>query len=220
MNLIFYSGGSASENRVLAREVTASLSAIKNPVVSFIPSDSESAEADFREFKRSFVRSRIRRFRCIPVDIALSPKAEKELLGSDAIFLGGGNTFYFLDSLRKRKLLPKLRKFAKDGGLLMGLSAGSILMTPSIMTAAVPAFDSDDNEIGLRNLKALKLVPFEFSPHYFRSRAADRELKDYSKRLPHPIYACADGEGIVVKNGAIHFIGKVAVFRNGAKYQM
>jgi dipeptidase E len=220
MNLIFYSGGSANENRALAREVTASLSDIADPVISFIPADSESAESDFLAFKRSFARSTIRRFRCLPVDVSLSVKQEKELLASDAIFLGGGNTFYFLDSLRKRKLLPKLRKFAKNGGLLMGLSAGSILMTPSIMTAAVPVFDSDDNEIGLRNLAALKLVPFEFSPHYYRSRAADRELKDYSKTLPHPIYACADGEGIVVKNGAIHFIGKVAVFRNGVKYQM
>ncbi|MGE3262829.1 MAG: Type 1 glutamine amidotransferase-like domain-containing protein [Bacteriovoracia bacterium] len=220
MNLIFYSGGNTRENRPLAREVAASLRDKRNPVITFVPADSESANEDFRAFKRSFSRSGIRRFRCIPVDVALSAKNEKLLLSSDAIFLGGGNTFYFLDSLRKRKLLPKLRRFAKNGGLLMGLSAGSILMTPSIMTAAVPAIDSDDNEIGLRNFKALKLVPFEFSPHYYRSREADEELKNYSKQLPHPIYACKDGEGIVVKNGSIHFIGRVAVFRNGAKFRM
>jgi dipeptidase E len=220
MNLIFYSGGGTRENRVLAREVIASLEGKRNPVIAFVPADAESAEADFSAFKKGFSRTVIKRFRCIPVDRSLSEKAENALLSADAIFLGGGNTFYFLNNLRKRKLLPKLRRFAKNGGLLMGLSAGSILMTPSIMTAAVPAMDSDDNEIGLRNLSALKLVPFEFSPHYYHSREADRELKNYSKSLPHPIYACADGEGIVVKNGAIHFIGRVAVFRNGAKYRM
>lgn len=220
MNLIFYSGGNSRENRPLAREVAESLKGKRNPVICFVPSESDTAEEDFEAFKRGFAHSPIRRFRCIAVDKPLTARSKKALLSSDAIFLGGGNTYYFLNSLRKQKLIPKLRRFAKKGGLLMGLSAGSILMTPSIMTAAVPAVDSDDNEIGLKNLKALELVPFEFSPHYYRSREVDEELKNYSKKLSHPIYACEDGQGIVVKNGMIHFIGRVAVFRNGAKFRM
>jgi dipeptidase E len=164
-----------------------------------------------------YKKTGIRNFICIPVDRTLSKNQEKALLSADAIFLGGGNTFYFLNNLRKRKLLPKLRKYARQGGLLMGLSAGSILMTPNITTAAGPSMDSDDNEIGLKNWRALGLVPFEFSPHYYRSAAVDRELQNYSRKMSRPIYACADGQGIVVRNGAIRFVGRVSIFRRGSK---
>lgn len=217
MNLIFYSGGNTRENRRLAREVATALAGKSGPVVAFVPSEGDSADEDYRAFKRGLVGQGIKRFRCIPVDRPLSARQQEELLSADAIFLGGGNTYYFLHHLRKQKLLAKLRNYAKKGGVLMGLSAGSILMTPSIMTAAVPSVDCDDNDIGLKDLRAMKLVPFEFSPHYYRSAAVDRELKEYSKTLPHPIYACKDGQGVVVKNGAIHFVGRVAVFHRGTK---
>lgn len=217
MNLIFYSGGNTRENRPLAKEVAAALAGKAGAVVAFVPSEGDSADEDYRAFKRGLKGHGIKKFRCIAVDKPLSASRQKELLEADAIFLGGGNTYYFLHHLRKQKLLAKLKAYAKKGGLLMGLSAGSILMTPSIMTAAVPSEDSDDNDIGLKDLRAMKLVPFEFSPHYYRSAKVDRELKEYSKTLPHPIYACKDGQGVVVKDGAIHFIGRVAVFRKGTK---
>lgn len=220
MNLIFYSGGGQKENRLLALEANRFLANREDPIIAFIPADASHAEEDFREFRKNYKKTNLRRFICITVDSPLSKSEEKALLSADAIFLGGGNTFYFLDNLRKRRLLPKLRKYAREGGLLMGLSAGSILMTPNITTAAVPSADSDDNEIGLKNWQALGLVPFEFSPHYYRSAAADRELQNYSKKLPHPIYACADGQGIVVRDGSIHFVGRVSVFHRGSKYRL
>ena len=102
----------------------------------------------------------------------------------------------------------------------MGLSAGSILMTPSITTAAVPSFDSDENEVNLTNWKALGLVPFEFSPHYHFSKESDRELLEYSKVCSHPIYACRDGEGIIVQDGKIRFVGAVKVFHRGEKLRV
>lgn len=222
MNLVFYSGGLGRESKALSLEVVSLLARKKSARIVYIPADSEYADEDFEEFQRDFAATGVTRFRfeCISVDRPLSKEEEKRLFSADAIFLGGGNTFYFLHHLRARKMLSKLKAFAKRGGLLMGLSAGSILMTPSIMTASVPSCDSDDNEIGLRDLKAMNLVPFEFSPHYTPSASADRELRNYSKKLDYPIYACKDGQGIIVRNGTIQFVGKVSVFHNGVKYQI
>ena len=157
---------------------------------------------------------------CIPVDQPLTGEDEAALLASDAIFLGGGNTFYLLHALRERKLLGKLRAYVKDGGLLMGLSAGSILMTPNVSTAEVPGLDADDNDVGIKDYSALGLVPFEFSPHYEGGRRVDAELLSHSKRSKRPIYACADGEGIVVRDGTIRFVGRVTVFHRGHKYNL
>jgi dipeptidase E len=219
MNLVLYSGGAPRDNRVLAQEVSKLLAQAEEPLLSFIPSDERDMEEDFEDFKAQFPQGRFR-FRLVPIHRPMSPKRMKELLASDAIFLGGGNTFYFLQTLRARGLLPRLKNYVKRGGLLMGLSAGSILMTPSIKTASVPSLDADDNYVGLTNLKALGLVPFEFSPHYVPTREVDAELRAYSALLDHPIYAAKDGGGIVVKNGRIRRVGDVAVFRKGRKVRL
>jgi dipeptidase E len=220
MNLVLYSGGGYRENRRLIQENQRLLEGKNDPLVAFIPSDSEDAESDFRQFQRKFRTTQIRRFLLVPIDQRLTKKKIQALFSADAIYLGGGNTFYFLKTLREKKLLEKFRKYSQNGGVLMGLSAGSILMTPSITTAAVPSQDSDDNDVNLRNWRGMNLVPFEFSPHYYFSKSGDRELLEYSKTCQHPIYACKDGDGIVVKDGKIHFIGAVQVFHRGAKMRI
>jgi dipeptidase E len=219
MNLVLYSGGAPRSNRVLSQEVSKLLAKADEPVISFIPSDERDMEEDFEDFKAQFGSGRFQ-FRLVPIHRPMSPKRMKELLSSEAIFLGGGNTFYFLQMLRARGLLRRLKTYVKRGGVLMGLSAGSILMTPSIKTASVPSLDADDNYVGLKNLKAMSLVPFEFSPHYVPSREVDAELREYSASIDYPIYAAKDGGGIVVKNGKIRRIGDVAVFRRGRKVRL
>lgn len=218
MNLVLYSGGSGSENKALAWAAIEMLAERENPVITYVPVHGEDSDIEFRAFVKSFLPYGLNNFRCVCVDQNWTKKMEKDLLTSDAIFLGGGNTFYFLKHLKEKNLLNKIRAFAKKGGILMGLSAGSILMTPSIQTASVPSMDSDENEVNLKEWKSLALVPFEFSPHYYTSKAADKELLEYSKTIPHPIYACADGEGIVVRGEEISFVGQVTVFHNGLKY--
>jgi dipeptidase E len=217
MKLVLFSGGGRAENRELAREAKALLRDKNNPTLTFVPWAGFDAAPEFRAFKEAFRGTGIRRLRCIPVDRKLSREEQGELFSSDAIFLGGGNTFYFLHQLRERRLLEKFRAFVARGGLLMGLSAGSILMTPSVRMAAVPDIDRDENEVGMRRLHALNLVPFEFSPHYEPCARADSQLLAHSRRVRHPIYACSDGEGIVVSDGVIRFIGKVAAFHRGRK---
>lgn len=220
MNLVLYSGGFGRENRALASEVDQLLGRKRNPVVTFVPTSSEDAEPDFRDCKRQLAGAKVKRYHCIPIDRPLSAEDEETLLASDGIFLGGGNTFYLLKSLRERRLLDKLRAFVARGGVLMGLSAGSIVLTPNVSTALVPSLEADDNDVGITNFRALGLVPFEFSPHYEGGRKVDSELLEHSRRIKRPIYACADGQGIVVRDGGIRFVGEVTVFHRGQKYSL
>lgn len=216
MNLVLFSGGSLRENRALRHELGAMLEGKNNPLLAFVPADGVHP-ADYRDCKRRFAALGIRRFRQIPLDKGWTARKERTLLSADVIFLGGGNTYYFLKHLRARGLISKLKAYAKNGGILLGLSAGSILMTPTVGTAAVPSLDCDENFVGLRARSGMGLVPFEFSPHYRRSRKGDGELRRYSKGVAHPVYACADGAGIVVRDGELKFVGAVSVFRRGRK---
>lgn len=219
MNLVLYSGGAPRDNRNLSQEVSKLLLGVESPVVTFIPSDERDMWEDYVDFKAQFSSRRFR-FRLAAIHRPMGPAEKAEIFASDAIFLGGGNTFYFLQTLRERGLLTRLKNFVKRGGLLMGLSAGGIIMTPSIKTASVPSLDADDNYVGIKNLRAMGLVPFEFSPHYTAHPEVDAELRAYSAKLDYPIYAVGDGGGLVVKNGKIRRVGDVAVFRNGRKRRL
>jgi dipeptidase E len=216
MKLVMFSGGAPTPNRTLGREVMRFFGPRSKPLITFIPADEQGWEEDYANFRRKFASRRVR-FACLLIEKPLSAKAVGELLASDGIFLGGGNTFHFLDKLRKRGLITKLREFAAKGGLLMGLSAGSILLTPTIHTASVPSFDADENWPGVTNLTAMGLVNFEFSPHYLADEKADDELREHSVRLKRPIYACTDGSGLVVNQGKVRAVGSVAVFSKGRK---
>jgi dipeptidase E len=217
MKLVLYSGGDEKENKYLDKAFLELLGK-KNPVVTFIPSSSYLSEQEFKSFVRHYSKFKITRFIHFPVDLPFDKIMFQEVMRSDAIHLGGGNTFYFLNSLRKSKLLPQLRAFVENGGILTGLSAGAILMTENIDMAAYPDFDRDENNVGLKNLQALDLVDFAFFPHFKNSSRYDAVFKKYSKLRNKIIYACPDGAGIVINDGELRFIGKTFAFSEGHKF--
>jgi dipeptidase E len=219
MKLVFYSGGDDKDNKSLDK-VFVELLDKKNPVVTFIPSSSYLSEQEFKGFVKHYSKYKISRFIHFPVDIPFDRILLQEVLRSDAIHMAGGNTFYFLNSLRKAKLLPELRKFAEKGGLLTGLSAGAIMMTENIEMAAYPEFDRDENSVGLKNLSSLGLVDFAFFPHFKNSARYDAAFKKYSKLKKKVIYACPDGSGIVVNDRELRFIGKTFAFSEGHKFSI
>jgi len=189
--------------------------------MTLIPSSSEVGEEAFEEIKDYYSGYGIKDFTYFPIDREFTQKGLEKVLKSDVIYLSGGNTFYFLKHLQKSGVAALLRSFVKRGGVLVGESAGSIVMTPEIRTASFPYFDRDDNDVNLRDWKALSLVNFEFFPHYKSSKRYDRILSRHSKRSKsRPIYACPDGSGIILKNGKLEFQGKVYGFLNGEKFRV
>jgi dipeptidase E len=217
MNLVFYSGGDEKENQNLDRAFLELL-AKKNPVVTFIPSSSYLSEQEFKSFVRHYSKFKITRFIHFPIDVPFDSILFNEVMRSDAIHLGGGNTFYFLNSLRKTKLLAKLKAFAQKGGLLTGLSAGAIMMTENIEMAGYPEFDRDENLVNVTNMTALNLVDFLFFPHFRNSARYDVVFKKYTRSSNKIIYACPDGAGIVIRDDEIRFVGKCYAFSAGHKF--
>ena len=146
------------------------------------------------------------------LDHEYDAKMTDRLLACDAIHLSGGNTYRFLHSVRKRRFGPVLREYAMQGGALIGVSAGSILMTPSIRTAGLYP---DDNSDGLTNLSSLDLVGFEFFPHLDRERWT-KALLDYSAHNDgRLVYACRDGDGIIVSGDEMQLFGNILTVRDG-----
>ncbi len=219
MKLVLYSGYD-KDNTALDREVIR-LIGKKNPRIVFIPSTSHAHDFEFDYVRETFGEYGVKKMALFNIDHPYSlPDAELIFNSADMIYLSGGNTFYFMKSIYRNHLDRLLLKFVLRGGVLVGLSAGAIVMTPSIATASYPKFDRDENTVGLRNFEALGLVDFEFFPHFSPDPEYSVELLKQSKLIKHPLYGVGDGGGIVVENGRLSFFGNVWAHINGYGFKV
>jgi dipeptidase E len=218
MRLIIYSGGDHDQNKTLDAELVRQIG--RTGRITYIPASAQGGTKYFPTWKDDKRRAGLRHFYQFAIDAPFSPKQCNEAFRSEAIFLSGGNTFYFLKQLRKQHMLPVIRAYLRSGGLLIGVSAGSIMMTPDITTAGLVPWESDKNEVGLKDLKALHLVNFEVYPHYRSEPHCDAILKRYSERKKRTLYALPDSSGIVRTDGILSFHGAVTCFQGGKAERM
>lgn len=204
MRLALYSDQEIAANAALDERLLR-LVGVRRPRIGYVSSIPDPYRSYF-ENKRQYYR-RLGADLTVYVDsesVALD-KDLKNLVGCDAIHLSGGNTFAFLHWLKAREVLPMLRAYAiEDRGVLVGVSAGAILMTPSIETALlcgdVRLTDVADDE-------GLGLVDFHFWPHYQPGVELDFPLERCGV-----LYGCEDGTGIIVDGTSIELHGAVPMF--------
>jgi len=121
----------------------------------------------------------------------------------DVIYVGGGNTFYLLDQVRKTGFAEYLARVL-DTKVYVGVSAGSIVASPTIDVAAIPP--SDPNVPGLSDLASLALVDFELEPHCNDERI--RTIDAFAKEQSKTIYAIDDQTAVAIEDGAIHVVSE------------
>jgi dipeptidase E len=83
------------------------------------------------------------------------------LAETDALFIGGGNTFRLLKTLQQTGLIDVIRARVETGQLrYMGASAGTNMACPTMRTT------NDMPIVQPVSLDALSLIPFQINPHY------------------------------------------------------
>lgn len=129
---------------------------------------------------------------------------EKILSTKDIVYVNGGNTFFLLYYARLSGFQKALQKFLDEGKLYIGVSAGSILLCPTIEVAHyTPA---DKNTVGLTDLTGFSCVPFLLSPHYEES---GRELLEQeADNASLPVVVLNDMQAVLVNNGKTEIIGE------------
>lgn len=182
-----------------------------SPKIGYIPSDSDHKRRYFSKVTEHYNDIGIYEVMYFDLNDEYTPANLPELLKCDAIHLSGGDVYQFLSLIRLRHIAPNLKKFTEQGGVLIGVSAGAMLCTPTIDLCEF--FDNSKTKPNER--KALSLVDFDFFPHFDQSPATLKRLCDYSLKYRRTIYACDDCEGVVVDGTTIECIGNVVTIEMG-----
>jgi len=94
------------------------------------------------------------------VSVHSSENPAEVIKSSDAIVVGGGNTWQLLDMVQKNEIINLIREEVKKGKPYIGWSAGSNLACPTILTT------NDMPVVFPESPDAIGLIPFQINPHY------------------------------------------------------
>ena len=143
----------------------------------------------------------------------------KAINETDAIFIGGGNTFRLLKALCDFDLLAPIRRRVEEGMPYIGSSAGSNVAAPTIKTT------NDMPIVEPPSFAALGLVHFQINPHFLdpdpnsRHMGETREtrLLQFLEENETPVAGLREGAMIRIENGEMTLKGSTGarIFRKG-----
>ena len=99
-----------------------------------------------------------------------------------------------------------VKEFIEQGKIYIGVSAGSILMGPTIETANWGG--ADRNEAQIKDLNGLNFVPFLISPHY--TKGDEELLKREISKWHYPVRFLTDAQAFLIQDDTITLVGKGA----------
>ncbi len=217
MSHLFLSGGGGrKDSRLLDRAFAKKVK--KGKRILYIPIAMPEKQHTFGSCFE-WIRGTLKPFGITKIDMwtDLSGRNYKALKQYDAVYIGGGNTFYLLKTIRDSGFDKLLLRYLKDGGVYYGGSAGAIITGKDIGTSYVGGA-SDKNIVGLKNLRGLNLVNgYSIVCHY--AEKYDKGAKSYIKRYRANMLCLPEETGLYVSDGKIKVMGtkKVAVFTRSGK---
>ncbi|MBY6185715.1 Type 1 glutamine amidotransferase-like domain-containing protein [Marinobacter hydrocarbonoclasticus] len=181
--------------RAAVRQV---LRGVSRPSIGYIASEPDPQWRYFEPVREIYRQMGAKAVHYLELEAGYDPDVARQMMDCDLIHLCGGNTFRYLDGLQRRELLPELRAFAERGRALVGVSAGAMVLTPSIESAHLCG---DRNEVGLADTGAADVVPFQFVPH--ASVTSESEALELARRLSYPAVLCDDDSAILMQGNDI-----------------
>lgn len=173
-------------------------------IVAFIPFASVDGYDDYAGKVKDGLKA-------LPYNLRLvtASNAKEVIAGSDAIMIGGGNTFKLLHDLYALDLVNVIKQKVQSGTAYIGWSAGSNLTGPTICTT------NDMPIVQPESFEAFGFFPFQINPHYhnavvqgFHGETRDQRLEEFLKLNQNKkIMALPEGTHLLQQKNKLIFDG-------------
>ena len=144
---------------------------------------------------------------------------QKAIEQTEAIFIGGGNTFRLLKALQDLDLIEAIQRRVKAGAPYIGSSAGSNVAAPTIKTT------KDMPIVQPRSFDALGLVQFQISPHYLdpdptsghMGETQEERILQFLEENDTTVVGLREGAWLLVEGDSVMLKGSTGarIFRRG-----
>jgi len=196
--------GYSIETTEIDREIIR-LSGKPSPRLLFIPTASSDSEGYLNDVKRHFGK----RLGC-EVDVLYlirekpsRQEIERRILGSDIIYVGGGNTLKMLQAWRKTGTDKILRRAYERGIVLSGVSAGAICWF-RYGSSDTRKFSGKGG--GLVRVRGLGFVNATYCPHYDLEKDRKPHVKRMMRKTPGVALTFDNCSAIEIVNGDFRVI--------------
>jgi len=145
-----------------------------------------------KRLKKEFSKSKIKHYTITHLKKKYS---YNDIEDFDVIYMCGGNSFHYLDTIRKTGFDRLIKRFVKENKVYLGASAGAALACPNIDYVSWSKYVYDENIEDLKNLKALNFIDYLIMPH-FDKRVA-KEMPQFRKRARYKFITLTNSQGII-----------------------
>ena len=175
-----------------------------NPKLLFIPTASHDSEGYVKVVQEHFGE----RLGCKVFPLYLLEKCstsiEKEIMTSDIIYVGGGDTAFMLETWKNLGVDKILRKAYNGGTVLSGISAGAICWFKYGSSDTLKF--QDNNNSNLVRVEGLGLINATLSPHHIREPHRKEGLIKIMKNTPGVGIALDDCSAVEIIGDKYRFI--------------
>lgn len=137
---------------------------LKGKTITFIPT------ASLAEFPRFFVKMAKKSLEELGLIVDVldvtkfsSEEIKNTIVSNDYIYVSGGNTFYLLQELKRKKADEIIKDQIEKGKPYIGESAGSIILCPNI--EYIKLMDNEKKSPMNNNYNAINIIDFYPVPH-------------------------------------------------------
>lgn len=186
----------------------------KDPKICIIPSFTNFMGVEYCGMYKDFVdimHFKEENMSIFDVGYLFDDRKVEWIFDNDVVVLGGGNTFLFQWLLKRNNMFNVLNKFVREGGILIGESAGSIMMSNTIKIASF----ADQDIVCSEDKCGLGLVDFEVKPHFGSWIKYYTDFIEYSKTSIGEVYCLFDGGYIIVENDVPRVHGNYILLKDG-----
>src|SRR3989344_3596851 len=138
---------------------------------------------------------------------------------AEAIMIGGGNTYSLLHWLYRLDLISDLERHLACDKPIIGSSAGTNVLCPTIRTT------NDWRIITPKNMNGVNAIPFQINPHYidpdplYGGESREERIREYHLLNSHPVLGLREDSWLLIDNGRAQLGGgkSARLFLKGQK---